>query len=95
MPPPLPGIIPGLPQFPPQQSYNTPAAPSVPTVPKPSPGPVGPSPVLEPSAEGINEVPCQAVHVPPEENFFTVRLIVDQGSKVVDISFLTRVHSVE
>lgn len=71
--PPLPGMMPHIPQtYPP-----LPTAPAVPGM-GPSRAPSTPSPAaaaaaaVEPPVQGISETPCQAVHVPPEENFFTV-----------------------
>lgn len=75
MPPPLPGMMPHLPTMP--------THPQMPQYPRPAAGPshpdpvvpqaaAAPSPVSEPTAAGIVESPCQAVHVPAEENFFTV-----------------------
>lgn len=75
MPPPLPGMMPGfnVPQMP--QSYPQPPTGPSPSVPSKPSNP----PAVEPTAQGIAETPCQAVHVPPEENFFTVSRTHHQG----------------
>lgn len=85
MPPPLPGMMmpnapynnnmPQVPQTYPQlPGGGGGAPPSVPSSIRSNPAAV-PSPAVEPTAQGINETLCQAVHVPPEENFFTVSVV--------------------
>lgn len=96
--PPLPGMMPGLPQMPqlpnsyPQAPSSSPYAPPVvpgapPPVPFPSKSTTTPSPAVEPMAAGIQETPCQAVHVPPEENFFTVSVHRSNQGQVRSLVF--------
>lgn len=89
MPPPLPGMMPHLPTMP--------THPQMPQYPRPAAGPSHPDPVVpqaaaapslvsEPTAAGIVESPCQAVHVPAEENFFTVSEGRSLGSRCQPVS---------